>query len=776
MGENANFQETLRPRVYYQIREALQQDVSPILLLGAVGTGKTTILKLLQRDWKQRGVPVFWLSLRRIFREADIVAEFRRTLSLDRSTSEPTHPRVVGSSAGRALQLTVEAIDSLKSPPLMLLDGLDEARDPELILRFVRLLSRQTRSSIVVSSREMTDAVHYFSATFRTEILSNDQILEIIEEENPESLNFSPAQRASILEAIRGSPLLASLWAREFETFRKLLVENERTTPEKLIEAYIRSKIGELTDATSAVHLLVLLALRGSVPAGELGALGLDPAPLISSGLLSENDDRIGLAHTSFAPEVFRIAGILPASGTILRDLKFGAEEAERDRLLHDNFIELRGFTSLVNGEKNIVIGDRGTGKSAIFAQLGKQPALEPEQVARSKIQVIRITHPKETLNKLEANGSELRTAEQFRAGWLTLAAYALAENLELLSPAQRKIAKGLRATLSEETEPSNRVAKVFRELWKWRSAIKIKIGPIAIEPAGSSGKGHGNPIDLLSFIKSTADELREAQRSVAIAIDRIDEIHKYDRSLQEKAVQGLFMAEAELAQNSGVTLLIFLRSDLFNIYRIEEKNKLVSRRLAISWERSDLLEFIIDRVLANDCLAGLRAFVEEKTASPREIALRTILPEQIESVPAVDWLWDCMQNGNGDVSPRQLILLLLQAGQSPAGGAQIAGFPVFPASALQWSMDRLSELSFKELVDDFQVAPTFLANCRAGKIETFHLDKVKDLFGPDDGAISLQVDLLERLGFLERVVEKQPDGIQSTLFRVPKLFTRSWT
>jgi hypothetical protein len=67
--------------------------------------------------------------------------------------------------------------------------------------------------------------------------------------------------------------------------------------------------------------------------------------------------------------------------------------------------------------------------------------------------------------------------------------------------------------------------------------------------------------------------------------------------------------------------------------------------------------------------------------------------------------------------------------------------------------MDELSKLTFSELVDDFRVAQTFLANCRAGKTNLFKLEDVTNLFGSGDGEISLQVNQLERLGFLERIV-----------------------
>jgi hypothetical protein len=256
-----------------------------------------------------------------------------------------------------------------------------------------------------------------------------------------------------------------------------------------------------------------------------------------------------------------------------------------------------------------------------------------------------------------------------------------------------------------------------------------------------------------------------------------VDEIHKYDRDLQQKAVQGLFLAEGDLAQLPEIRLVIFLRSDLFKVYDIQEKNKLVSRSISISWTKPELLRFLMDRVLSNPCLRRLKELITYIPDDAHDVALAAILPAEIEGLSAAEWLWESMENGNGDVSPRQLILLLILAVQSPvAQQARLDRLPIFPSGALQWGMDQLSELSFKELVDDFRIAPTFLANCRAGRVASFVLAEVEPLFGKDEGSISVQVELLERLGFLERIVVQASEGKKSSEFRVPKLFTRSWS
>ena len=88
--------------------------------------------------------------------------------------------------------------------------------------------------------------------------------------------------------------------------------------------------------------------------------------------------------------------------------------------------------------------------------------------------------------------------------------------------------------------------------------------------------------------------------------------------------------------------------------------------------------------------------------------------------------------------------------------------------------MTKLSDLSYSEIVDDFKVATSFVLNIRAGKLDSFDLHKVEKLFNEAEGNISEQVRLLERLGFLERVVQETGSGAKS-LFRIPKLYTRCW-
>ena len=66
---------------------------------------------------------------------------------------------------------------------------------------------------------------------------------------------------------------------------------------------------------------------------------------------------------------------IKPIMHISLKNLDFGAPAAERDinQGLIDYFFESGSFKNLLNGRKSVLLGNRGTGKSAIFKILAEE-------------------------------------------------------------------------------------------------------------------------------------------------------------------------------------------------------------------------------------------------------------------------------------------------------------------------------------------------------------------------------------------------------------------
>ncbi|MEH0928442.1 hypothetical protein [Micromonospora sp. CPCC 205558] len=62
-----------------------------------------------------------------------------------------------------------------------------------------------------------------------------------------------------------------------------------------------------------------------------------------------------------------------------LRKLDFGASVAESDELLKNYFVETEPFRALIEDRVDVVAGDKGTGKSAIFRILSERYTTYPE-------------------------------------------------------------------------------------------------------------------------------------------------------------------------------------------------------------------------------------------------------------------------------------------------------------------------------------------------------------------------------------------------------------
>jgi hypothetical protein len=261
------------------------------------------------------------------------------------------------------------------------------------------------------------------------------------------------------------------------------------------------------------------------------------------------------------------------------------------------------------------------------------------------------------------------------------------------------------------------------------------------------------------------------------VIVDRIDEIAKYERKQQERLVQGLMMAESYLAQKAALKLIVLLRTDLFELYDIQEKNKFISRTVRLEWEITQLIQIMMRRLFANEQLTKVADRLRFQTISRDtrdSVSLRIVFPEVIEGVPVRRWLSEQLANGKGRISPRQIVLLLLLAQEEAVKSGVDRLCPLFDEAAVRKAMTRLSELSYGEVVSDYRLSTTFVKNCRAGKFQEFTVKQVEPLFDSEDGPVAAQTELLERLGFLHRVVIQTAEGPESR-FRVPRLYTRCW-
>jgi DNA polymerase III delta prime subunit len=790
------------------------------LLVGPPGVGKSAALQYLASSLRDENYLVVMMRLSEIETGDQLVVEIARTL-LDQSrtdakllefdaldqiraqfaeqfTTSQRLPRAA-EVLERIIQLVIERTHQM-SRAYIFLDGLDEAyRAGDIVLAVESLATRLRSTSIVVTSRE-SSVIHRLGSrtAFDTFTLAPLNMAESTELIRRLSGDWSPAEHAfeQLVSSAGGNPLVLNLFARYF------LHHGDIGTPEKTFT--VRTVLGRLyhellgtdqagMDARLLLSLLVFLQPISAEYLTEVSGLPVTRAraalaKLSGSMLISSSDRHMMFAHALLGE--YHLENNLITHDIDINALQFGDEAAERDGLLKQNFMPPRDLHFVTSGVRTIVLGDRGAGKSALFRALQELNEVAETQSSALPHPITSASQdPASFVQQMTADDSVTSSADGFKAVWLLYCAALAARDVEVPAGLEDEYSKafvkdsrmilrriGWSAAIKGESRASRCIAAIRSVL---PEKVSLKLGPITVEPnLDRRGRGWlGSDLKIDEFIDRTDRLLQSTNRRLLIVFDQIDEAFKYNRERQEALVQGLFLAESFLSLRKAIRLVVLLRTDLFEIYDIQEKNKFVSRTVRLDWSREELTRQLLQRLFSN---ADLRAVIESMNGAAlradilAQIEFRIVFPADVEGKPFGEWLFEGLRNGKGRVAPRQIILFLNLAKENVKDEAARRRIPLFSERELADAMTRLSELSYQEVISDFRVATAFVRNCRAGKITEFRLEDVNSLFDENEGSRVLQLERLERLGFLARVIVKEGDSLVPR-FHIPRLFTRCW-
>ena len=677
--------------------------------------------------------------------------------------------------AARSLQ----DVGTESMPAVLFIDGIDESPLRSRLSLAIAELSRELPTwKIVVSARTGVGRIRQLSQTRRFHVLYLDPLSEgeartMLARVAP---NAPQATLDSAVERADGQPLALVLLGDMLRQHGELPEIGDERDLRPIEQAYV-----SFLEQASAplVALLDQLAVAGKPEA---------PSTLAARTELSEDvvrrhlTDNVVVGHDSTSDtyvldELFRSLTlsrrILQPTFT-LAELSFGDEAAERDDRLTASYVP-RPELERIQRDRTIVIGDRGAGKSAIFQRLSDEGRWGEgvDVVARFNMTSLleRIVTP-----------DAVPTVHKYRAIWLVAFSVLVSSRIGTDAPrALRRTARRLDSAFGQDGTKRMSAIKRWSRAGARRlggSSLKLAVGPVKLEatlpPSGEQPSR--KRIDIDRFLADCDEHLGETGRSMVIMFDRVDELHTYDRARQEPLVQALLQAEDDISQLRNLQAIVFLRTDLFELYDIQEKNKRVSRSLTLEWPEEDWLRLLITRVLTNAPLERLAQVLTDVDGSLDPVgAVEALFPAEIEGQPIERWLIESVRNGNGKLSARLAILLLhLTCELSTTQRSDVVTLPIFSDLALQSAMTKLSNLSYDEVVNDFKIAGAFVLNCRAAKLREFVLKDVTNLFDDADGPTNEQLLMLERLGFLERVVLRDPPN-SPPIYRIPKLYTRCW-
>jgi hypothetical protein len=459
----------------------------------------------------------------------------------------------------------------------------------------------------------------------------------------------------------------------------------------------------------------------------------------------------------------------------VLADLNFGNSVAEFDDDLDSYFVETQSFRTLVEGRADIIAGDKGTGKTALFRILNSRYT---QIGALSTTEMVPAFNPAGSpiFQRLVEQGveDEGRYINLWKAYILALVGnWALDFAPDIRNDIQNQLYIILERLdlLSADDSPStifSRVSSLFRRLATPKS---IEMGitmlphgmPVVvpkIELGDPEPPNEAAQVPFEEAFRVLDAVLAEMAITTWIVFDRLDEAFQAAPQVEIPALRALLRTYLDLIPYEHLRLKLFVRRDLFR--RITEGGfvnltHINARKLEITWDEDDLWDLLLRRLRKNETFLSRIGLSEDRA----EEAWAVLVPEQVDpgarKPKTWTWIMRRIRDGNDVHPPRNLIDLLrkaqsVQLRRDEQRGRDFPTAPLLTSDSLKRGLSALSE----ERVQDTLIAEAgdvakYLDMFRGGKAE-HNVESLSKLLDLKNSTLITTAQSLTEMGFLEKI------------------------
>jgi hypothetical protein len=472
----------------------------------------------------------------------------------------------------------------------------------------------------------------------------------------------------------------------------------------------------------------------------------------------------------------------------LLNQFEMGSSVAEFDGELEQYFVETPTFRALLENKADVIAGDKGTGKTALFKILQKRYAQLP---ALAKVEIIPGFNPAgnpvfqklaQTQPVKESNYTTIWKAYilSLVGNWLlSLYEGSFTTKMTELDGLLKKL--NIRSADDSASTIFSKITNTFSRLLNPKSAqgeltfqesgIPIIKGKVEFGEAVAANDPSVTTVSHESALSLLNGALAEADLSVWVVLDRLDEAFQGFPETETPALRALFRTYLDLREFDRLGLKLFVRKDLFrkiiqggfvNLTHIN------ARKAEIVWEEEDLLNLLCQRIKRN------RKFIEALKlgeADNKQI-FGGVFPEQVDvgkrKSGTWSWVMARIRDGNNVKPPRNLIDLISMArdaqvrkeGREPR---QVEpGTPVIEGDSLRRALSSLSEMRVQDtLLAEAGAAAPIVEKFREGKAE-HNEESLARLLGVQGSQVKAIIKPLVELGFIEELKDT---------YKVPMLY-----
>lgn len=468
--------------------------------------------------------------------------------------------------------------------------------------------------------------------------------------------------------------------------------------------------------------------------------------------------------------------------------VSFGTSVAEFDTDLEQYFIETETFRAVIGDRGDIIAGDKGTGKTAIYRILKK--SYRSYDVLED-VEIVDAFNPAgDPVFQRLTLGPSLNE-DQYRTFWKAYI-FSLVGNwiVDIYGAEFSNELRNLKNTLdylglattdvTPETIFGN-LHNLVRHLTSPESAeVGITIteqGLPIVTPKISFGPDRilGERVFNGEFLRILDRALGSVNIRCWVLFDRLDEAFVGRQDIEIPALRALMRSYLDLSEFPNFRLKLFIRKDLFR--KITEGGfvnltHINARRIDIVWDEEDLVDMVVRRLTKNPVLAKMI-----KNPDDNKHVMSILLPEQVDLVErkptSITWLMGRIRDGNNNKPPRNIIDLLnksrdsqLRREQREERDVDPNRGPLLEADSLKRAVSQLSEQRVQDtLLAEASDLSKVIQNFRDGKSE-HNSQTLRETIGNVenfDGIVKALVDIgfLEEFGLNHKIPMLYRDGLR---------------
>jgi hypothetical protein len=289
-----------------------------------------------------------------------------------------------------------------------------------------------------------------------------------------------------------------------------------------------------------------------------------------------------------------------------LRQLYFGRDDAESDiaegGLLHAGFLRTAAFRAVESGRKQLIIGRKGSGKSAICVTLAATndavSLITPDEISADEIQ------------KFELAGINVQQSKAIIWRYILMvqiAKFVVAHAREHAK--QPASVQALRKFLlaNGEADDHRWHEKFWKVIQRLRASLsleafgaKVALDAGSMPSEGIRASGQVEIVEKHVLLALTDLKCPGTHRRPVLLIDQVEKVWSNDRD-SEVMVAGLLQAAKHVqAKLRGVRCVVFLRTDIYDILQFPDKDKLHGDEMRIDWKPEGLFNVALLRASAS--------------------------------------------------------------------------------------------------------------------------------------------------------------------------------